>query len=142
MSDTSGAKPLPSSEAVSLFMQRMRRRDTKPEVLVRRALHHRGLRFRTNLKELPGTPDVVFTRARIAVFIDGCFWHGCPDHLTVPRSNRKFWEAKLATNRARDRRKDEALTARGWTVLHVWEHEPPEQAADRVEAAWRMAVGR
>jgi DNA mismatch endonuclease (patch repair protein) len=135
-------RAMPSSEAVSTFMKRMGRRDTKPELLLRRELHRRGLRFRTNLKALPGTPDVAFTRAKIAVFVDGCFWHACPDHLVVPHSNRRFWETKLATNRARDRRKDDALASLGWTVLHIWEHEPPALAADRVEARWRGAVGR
>jgi DNA mismatch endonuclease (patch repair protein) len=90
-------------------------------------------------------PDVVFSKARVAVFVDGCFWHRCPQHLTDPRTNSTYWAAKLDRNVARDRRNDAALEAAGWHVIRVWEHESPSGAADRVEAALRkthLAVGR
>jgi len=98
------------------------------------------MRFRVNVSSLPGRPDIAFTRAKIAVFVDGCFWHRCPDHGTVPVNNREWWLAKLARNVARDRAKDAALTAMGWHVIHVWEHEPVEKAADRIQAAWRSRI--
>jgi DNA mismatch endonuclease (patch repair protein) len=115
----------------------MPRASTGPEVAIRRELHRRGLRFRVNLASLPGRPDVAFTRARIAVFIDGCFWHRCPDHGVLPRNNREWWLAKLDRNVARDKEKDRALIESGWTPLHVWEHEDVETAADHVEREWR-----
>lgn len=118
-------------------MRRMPRRDTRPELALRSELHRRGLRFRIHAAGLPGRPDVVFTRARLAVFVDGCFWHGCPQHGVLPKSNREWWRAKLDRNIERDREKDEALVELGWRPMHVWEHEAPEEAADRVETAWR-----
>lgn len=123
-------------------MRRLRRRDTKPEIALRQELHRRGLRFRLQDPSLPGRPDIVLTRARIAVFVDGCFWHGCPDHAVTPKANRAFWIEKIATNQARDQRTDALLIERGWTPLHVWEHENPVDAAERVVAAWRIATGR
>ncbi|WP_225755642.1 very short patch repair endonuclease [Actinotalea sp. Marseille-Q4924] len=120
-------------------MSRQARRDTAPEVLLRHDLHRRGLRFRVD-HPLPGLPrrraDVLFPRARIAVFIDGCFWHACPDHGTQPVSNAAWWSAKLERNVARDRSTDAHLAAIGWTVLRIWEHEDPSMAADRVMVAW------
>jgi DNA mismatch endonuclease (patch repair protein) len=117
-------------------MSRNRGADTKPEIAVRSALHAAGLRFRKSLRVIAGEvkvrPDVVFTRARIAVFIDGCYWHCCPDHGTQPRRNEDYWSAKLAGNVARDRRVDEALRSDGWTVIRAWEHEPPQLAVRRV----------
>jgi DNA mismatch endonuclease (patch repair protein) len=77
-------------------------------------------------------PDVVFTKSRIAIFIDGCFWHGCPDHGTMPRANREYWEAKLAANKERDRAVDEALRDAGWNVLRFWAHDDPVVAAQQV----------
>jgi DNA mismatch endonuclease (patch repair protein) len=79
--------------------------------------------------------DLVFTRARVAVFVDGCFWHGCPQHHTVAKSNADFWAAKMSTNRARDERVNATLSAAGWTVLRFWEHERPELVAETVRAA-------
>nr|WP_182114027.1 DNA mismatch endonuclease Vsr [Actinotalea sp. JY-7876] len=123
-------------------MSRQRRRDTGPELLLRRALHRRGLRFRVD-HALPGLPrrraDVLFTRARIVVFVDGCFWHGCPEHVTRPASNAAWWEAKLATNVQRDRDTDAHMRSIGWLVLRFWEHADMEQAADRVAHAWTNA---
>jgi DNA mismatch endonuclease (patch repair protein) len=115
----------------------MPRRSTGPELAIRRELHRRGLRFRVDHALLPGRPDIVFTRARVVVFVDGCFWHRCPEHGTLPRNNAQWWLAKLDRNVARDRSKDSALAELGWAVIHVWEHESPEVAADRVEAEWR-----
>ncbi|MCF7552176.1 very short patch repair endonuclease [Pseudonocardia sp. WMMC193] len=119
----------------------MPRRDSKPELLIRRELHARGMRFRLHPK-LPGRPDIVLTRAKLAVFVDGCFWHRCPEHGTIPKNNREWWLEKLDGNVLRDRRKDGELSALGWNVLHVWEHEPVAVAADRIEALWRESTGR
>nr|WP_276313701.1 very short patch repair endonuclease [Antribacter gilvus] len=117
-------------------MQRVRSRDTKPEMAVRRELHRRGRRYFVHQAVLPGRRrvDVVFPRTRVAVFIDGCFWHSCPDHLRMPASNLDYWAMKLRRNRERDRQTDRDLEAAGWTVVRVWEHEPPDAAADRIEA--------
>ena len=119
----------------------MPRHHTKPEVALRRELHRRGMRFRVQA-QLPGRPDVAFTRAKLAIFVDGCFWHACPDHGTLPKNNRQWWAAKLEANVMRDRLKDEQLVSLGWHVLHVWEHEPVPRAAERVESAWRSLTGR
>jgi DNA mismatch endonuclease (patch repair protein) len=121
-------------------MRQQRRRDTRPELALRRALHARGLRFRVHADWLPGRPDVVLTRAKIAIFVDGCFWHGCPQHSVTPRANRGFWVEKIATNQERDRRKDAMLTELGWAPLHVWEHEDPAIAVERVVNAWRTRL--
>lgn len=93
-------------------------RNTKPELLLRRELHRRGLRYRVNYREVPGSPDIALTRVRIAVFVDGCFWHQCPIHCRIPRDNRDWWRAKLDRNVARDRETDDTLTAMGWTPVH------------------------
>ena len=132
--------PTPLDTATSARLRRQPRSGTKPEVALRRELHRRGLRFQANHPELPGRPDIVFTRAKVAVFVDGCFWHRCPEHGTLPRNNRDWWQAKLDRNVNRDRAKDAALGELGWYVLHVWEHESTEPAADRVETEWRRRV--
>lgn len=121
-------------------MQRQGRRDTAPELAIRRELWRRGLRYRVDIAPLGGMrrrADIVFTRALVAVFVDGCFWHRCPDHSTIPKNNRTWWTAKLDANVARDRDTDRLLGEAGWTVVRIWEHEDPEVAADRVEAAVR-----
>jgi DNA mismatch endonuclease, patch repair protein len=115
----------------------MPRASTGPEILIRRELHRRGLRFRVSYARLPGRPDIALTGARVAVFVDGCFWHACPDHGVLPRNNRDWWQAKLSRNVARDREKDEQLDSLGWVVVHVWEHEDPARAADAIEQLWR-----
>ncbi|WP_448638642.1 very short patch repair endonuclease [Geodermatophilus sp. URMC 63] len=139
--DESGRKhPRPRDAQVARQMQRMPRRDTRPEVALRRELHARGLRFRKEYRALPGKPDLAFTRARLVVFVDGCFWHRCPLHATQPKNNAEWWSAKLAANVARDRRQEVELQQAGWTVLRVWEHEPTLAAADRVEAVWRTLL--
>lgn len=136
------ARPTPKSAAVSAQMSRMPRSSTKPELALRRELHARGLRFRVHRRDLPGTPDIVFSRARIAVFVDGCFWHGCQDHGTLPKNNRSWWRAKLVANVERDRRKDAELKELGWLPLHFWEHTPTEEMAEAVVAAWRTRTGK
>jgi DNA mismatch endonuclease, patch repair protein len=138
--DHAGETPTPLDAATSARLRRQPRSGTKPEVQLRRELHRRGLRFRVSHAGLPGRPDVVFTRVKIAVFVDGCFWHRCPDHGTLPRNNREWWRAKLDRNVARDRAKDAALAELGWSVVHVWEHEAPGLAADLVEAEWRRRL--
>ena len=130
-------RPEPKNVLVSTQMSRMPRASTGPELVIRRELHRRGLRFRVNVRELPGRPDIVLTRARIAVFVDGCFWHRCPAHGTLPKNNREWWLAKLDRNVERDREKDLLLHETGWTVLHLWEHEDPVAASDYVERLWR-----
>lgn len=133
--------PQAPSPVTSRRMSAVRRRDTRPELALRRALHRRGLRYfvdRAPLRELPRRrADVVFPRTRLAVFVDGCFWHGCTEHMRPPQTNARWWSAKLQGNIARDRETDERLTAAGWCVVRVWEHEPVEKAAARVEAAVR-----
>lgn len=126
----------PSSAAKSALMGSVRRRDTKPEVEIRRLLHARGHRFRVDRAVLPDRrrrADIVFGPARVVVFVDGCFWHGCPEHATWPKANEAFWREKIETNRRRDRDTNERLSALGWEVIRVWEHEPPAAAADRIE---------
>lgn len=136
--------PHPTSAAVTAQMKGNRRADTRPEVALRAALHSRGLRFRKDhLLPVPGRRatrvDVVFTRARVAVFVDGCFWHGCPEHGRVPATNPHYWPSKIAGNRARDTLVTAALEADGWTVVRVWEHETVDEAAARVTAAVEAA---
>lgn len=131
--------PPASSHTARRTMQANRRVNTGPERRVRSVLHHMGLRFRKDMRlDLEGgrvRPDIVFTRAKIAVFVDGCYWHSCPQHGARPKANAEFWSAKLARNVARDRRADDVLDAAGWTVLRVWEHEEPSQAACRIHLA-------
>jgi len=125
-------------------MQQQGRRDTAPELALRREFWRRGLRYRVDVAPIRGRrrADVVFTRDRVAVYVDGCFWHRCPLHGTTPRSNQEWWTAKLDANVARDRATDEELSAAGWTVVRVWEHEDPAVAALRVKAAVGAARGR
>jgi DNA mismatch endonuclease (patch repair protein) len=123
-------------------MSRMPRHATGPELALRRYLHRAGVRFRVNYRPIPGSPDIALTKARIACFVDGCFWHMCPDHCSVPKNNRSWWLAKFATNQARDRRSDEALRSLGWLPVHVWEHEPTAEAGARVIELWRQRTGR
>jgi DNA mismatch endonuclease (patch repair protein) len=121
-------------------MKANRGRDTGPELGLRRELHRRGLRYRVHIDPVPGLrcrPDIVFTSVRVAVFVDGCFWHSCPEHATSPRANQAWWRDKLADNVRRDRRNDSALAAAGWVVVRVWEHEPVSEGADLVEEAVR-----
>lgn len=117
-------------------MARTGRRDTKPELELRRLLHARGLRFRVDRAVLPDRrrrADIVFGPSRVVVFVDGCFWHGCPEHATWPTSNADYWREKIETNRLRDRDTDTQLQAAGWHVVRIWEHEDMRAAADRLE---------
>lgn len=128
--------PPASSTNTRERMEAQPRRDTTPEILLRRELHRRGLRYRIDRKpvqSLHRRADIVFGPARVAVFVDGCFWHLCPEHGTWPRSNAAWWRDKLARNRERDRETDRKLAEAHWTVVRVWEHESPIEAADRVQ---------
>ena len=134
-----------SSPAVRKSMQSNRPRDTAPERALRSAVHALGLRYRVGLRPVPGlrrTGDLVFTRARVVVFLDGCFWHGCPAHHTVAKTNAAYWADKLVQNRRRDLETDRLLTDAGWRVMRVWEHEDPAEAAMRVAAAVREQTPR
>lgn len=124
-------------------MAGQRRSNTTPELLLRRELHARGLRYRVGYK-VPGllrrTIDIAFTRSKLAVFIDGCFWHHCPEHYVPVKKNSEWWESKLRRNVERDKQTAAALVAVGWRVLRVWEHESPISAADRVERTFRKGM--
>lgn len=131
--------PPASTAGTQASMKANRRMDTKPEIALRSALHRRGFRFR---KDLPVRfadrlvrPDIVFTKARVAVFVDGCFWHCCPEHGSRPATNQDYWEPKLDKNVARDQRVNAGLKRAGWTVLRFWEHVPVERAVMSIGAA-------
>ena len=124
-------------------MAAIRRRDTAPEVLLRKALHSCGLRFRMDIPAgLPGSPDIRFARAGVAVFVDGCFWHGCPQHGSQPKTNAAFWSAKIARNRQRDQEVDAALQKLGWSVVRVWEHEVKQDVVSVALAIWACVRSR
>ena len=107
----------------SRLMGRVRHANTEPEITLRQALFRAGLRYRIKAKvRLPGSPDLVFPRARVVIFVDGCFWHGCPVHGTWPKTNRNFWASKIKRNRDRDRAADRALRVLGWYPVRIWEH--------------------
>jgi DNA mismatch endonuclease (patch repair protein) len=119
-------------------MRGNRRRDTLPELAVRRAVHALGLRYRVDARPLPDLnrrADLVFTRAKVAVFVDGCYWHGCPEHGTVAQTNADYWERKIRRNRERDQETDILLADHGWMSLRIWEHEQVVVAAERIRAA-------
>ncbi|MFJ9035577.1 very short patch repair endonuclease [Streptomyces sp. NPDC102406] len=138
------SRPIPSSAAVSARMRRQASRDTTPELAVRRLLHAAGLRYRLNVP-VPGmrrrTIDITFGRDRIAVFMDGCFWHGCPQHATKPKANAEWWRTKLDKNMARDRETTRHLEQEGWTVLRFWEHEDPADVALTISEARNTRPG-
>jgi len=117
-------------------MARVRSRDTSPELALRRALWSAGLRYRLH-RDLPGTPDLAFVRARLAVFVDGCFWHGCPRHYSAPATRSEFWAKKLRGNVDRDRRVEADLAVMGWKSVRIWEHEVRhlDEAVDRIRRA-------
>ena len=128
-------RPAASSDSVRSRMSKQRSRDTQAEIQVRRLLHARGVRYRVDARPEPDLrckADIVWRALRLTVFIDGCFWHGCPEHATRPKANSEWWAQKLDDNVRRDRRTDLALNARGWTVLRFWEHEEPEAVADSI----------
>lgn len=107
-------------------MARIRGTNTRPEMELRRRLWSQGLRYRLHVRSVPGTPDIVFRAARLAVFVDGCFWHACPRHTIWPKTRSRYWRKKLSANRARDRAVDMQLAALGWQVVRVWEHQIDE----------------
>jgi DNA mismatch endonuclease (patch repair protein) len=112
-----------------------RSRDTRPEKALRSAVHQLGLRYRVAARPLPGlrrTADLVFRPAAVAVFLDGCFWHGCPVHSNTVRTNPDYWTSKIERNRRRDEDTDRALTAAGWRSIRVWEHQDPRLAAEHI----------
>lgn len=125
-------RPPASSPEALQRMRRQRRRDTAPEVALRAVLHRAGLRFRVERHVLAGLrrrADIVFGPAKVVVFVDGCFWHRCPLHASAPQSNAEWWQDKLTRNVERDRDTDAVLTAAGWAVIRVWEHEDAKEAA-------------
>lgn len=133
----------PPSPVRSRNMSAVKRSNTRPEIVLRKALHREGFRFR---KDYPirvegrlARPDIAFTRRRIAVFVDGCFWHGCRAHGQIPATNTAFWTDKLANNVARDRRQDTLLAAAGWRVIRVWEHDNVEDGMAAVRSAYNSA---
>lgn len=134
-------RPIASSDDALRRMTRQGRRDTRPELMLRRELWRRGLRYRVDARPIASMrrrADLLFVGARVAVFVDGCFWHSCPEHGTAPRANAEWWKLKLTANVRRDRDTDRRLVEAGWTSLRVWEHEGLA-AADRIEQAVRSA---
>ncbi len=127
----------PPTEIVRRQMQRQRTSGTTAELAVRRALHRLGYRYRVDYQVLPDQRyrgDIVWRREHLVVFLDGCFWHGCPAHGTTPKSNTDWWSAKIEKNRERDLRATSLLSDAGWTVLRFWEHEPTNEIVTRIEA--------
>lgn len=137
--------PEPRDGAITTIARANTRRDTRPELALRSALHRRGLRFRADYPVrcscgVSVRVDVAFTRLKVAVFVDGCFWHRCPEHGTIPRRNQGYWLPKLKANVQRDRRVSQALSRDGWMVIRVWEHEPVDDAVTTVEHALALAA--
>lgn len=134
--------PKPTSAAVTEVMKANKRTNTKPEVLIRSSLHRLGYRFRKDLaikaENRKPRPDIVFTKKKVAVFIDGCFWHYCPQHGHIPKSNVKYWDAKLKRNAHRDSLDTKDLQRAGWTVLRIWEHTPIDKAVDEIVKSLSM----
>ncbi|MEU9688704.1 very short patch repair endonuclease [Amycolatopsis japonica] len=131
-------KRLATTPTTSTRMSRQKSRDTKIEVDLRRALHAAGLRYRVHRRPVQGVrreADIVFGPSRVAVFIDGCFWHGCPEHATWPKTNADFWRTKIETNRRRDLDTDRKLAEAGWLVIRIWEHEALTTAAAKIHEA-------
>ncbi len=124
-------------------MARIRGKDTGPELMLRRALRARGVRYRPNLQGVAGKPDIAFPREKVAAFVHGCFWHGCPIHYRQPKTRAGFWRNKIAQNQRRDVKRRRELRAEGWAVLEFWEHEveaDPDRCARRVMTALRRAT--
>ncbi|WP_268248898.1 very short patch repair endonuclease [Pseudolysinimonas yzui] len=119
-----------------------RRKDTSPELNVRKLLHSRGLRYRVDFAPIGGRrrADIVFTRSKTAIFVDGCYWHGCPEHATLPKSNTDYWLPKLERNVERDRETDALLREAGWTVMRFWEHQAPEAVVQMIVDAVHPSI--
>jgi len=127
--------PKPSSKAALNRMKAAKPRDTAPEKALRSELHKRGLRYRVDVRpiqELNRRADIVFRSANVAIFVDGCFWHGCPKHGTQAKANAEFWKNKIRQNQIRDEDTSKQLKKAGWRVIRVWEHENPEKASERI----------
>lgn len=122
-------------------MSRIRGSDTKPELALRSALWRLGLRYRLHVP-ITGKPDIVFPRYRLVVFVDGCFWHGCPVHGVAPKTRSQFWNEKLGKNITRDLRTTAILETEGWTVLRIWEHEIKDDVSRPVERVLAIVRGR
>lgn len=140
----SGGGSWASSEATARSMRSNTRRDTAPELAIRRLLHARGYRYRVDFAPWPNKrrrADIVFTRLKVAVFVDGCFWHACPEHSRVPLTNREYWEAKLKRNARRDLDTTSMCQAEGWTVVRIWEHVPADEAVAMIVEALVAASG-
>lgn len=136
---TSYEKP---DSATSYRMRRVRRRDTACEMALRRALYAQGFRYRVDRQVIPDQrtrADIVFSAKKVAIFVDGCFWHGCPIHVSEPKRNAGWWREKLSYNRHRDREVNAALYVGGWTVVRIWEHEDPVESANRIAGLLRRA---
>lgn len=136
-----GLYPRPSTPGRGRNMAAIRRTNTKPEIALRSALHAAGHRYRKDLRLTLASgvrprPDIVFTRRKVAVFVDGCFWHACPMHFSPPRKNPDYWGPKITRNIERDQRYNEALRSEGWTVVRIWEHQPLPEALEQVLAAF------
>ena len=137
--------PRASSTEAEKRMRATGRRDTAPEMALRSILHAMGMRYRVDTSPLKGIrrrADLIFGPAKVAVFVDGCFWHGCPIHGTWPKKNAEFWRDKIETNRRRDADTDRRLEEAGWLAIRVWEHEDPMEAAKRIAATVRARRSR
>ena len=132
MPDLKYGLPVPLNRQVSEQMRRMPTKNSTPEIKLRRSLYAIGLRYRLHRKELPGKPDIALGPSKVAVFVDGCYWHNCPEHGTIPKNNSEWWKEKFQRNRERDSRNDALLREMGWLPIHVWEHEDPDEAACKI----------
>jgi DNA mismatch endonuclease (patch repair protein) len=136
--------PVAASDAVSARMSAQRSANTAAEMALRKRLFARGLRYRVHrrpIADLRREADIVFVSAKVAVFVDGCFWHGCPIHGTNPKSNGEWWATKLQRNRERDFETNQLLAEAGWMVVRVWEHEPPDEAAINIAEVVALGLG-
>lgn len=127
--------PAATTLATKKVMRANRRKNTQPELRVRRIVHASGLRYRVDYRpeeSLNRRGDLVFLGSKVVVFIHGCFWHGCPKHFSAPKSNRSFWKTKIDTNRKRDKETQRYLQKKGWKVVTIWEHSSPEKAAAKI----------
>lgn len=131
-----------TKEQRSKLMARVKSRDTKPELIVRRYLHRRGYRYRKNVRRLPGTPDIVLRRYGVAIFVHGCFWHGHETHYRLPVDNRQFWETKIERNKARDENNKELLREMGWDVVTIWECQLQSSKRHATLAALEVAINQ
>lgn len=134
--------PDPLNESVRRRFREQRVRDTAAEIAIRRAAHAAGLRYKVDARPVPGArvkADMVFTKAKVAVFIDGCFWHGCPEHFIPPKNNADWWAAKIQENRDRDAKSRADLHALGWNVVSIWEHADPAVAVREIKDAIRAS---